>query len=67
MKKTFRITIKIKNIEFKEGLGKGILGFKDLTYDLDPSEFEKPMFIANLLDEGEELRKELIDFEIAQK
>ena len=68
MKKTFKVSIKIKkcDIEFKENMGKGIIGYTDITYDLDEKEYEKPIFIVGLINEGEVLLKELIDIKIEE-
>ena len=64
MKKTFRISIKVKNcdIVFKEGLEPGSLGFVDMTYDLDEKEFKRPLFLVTLSNEADALKDELIEY-----
>jgi hypothetical protein len=68
LKKTFRIIAKIKNCKtiFKEELGEGVIGSIDCEYDLDPEEYNKPSFVAHLMDKSDELRNDLIECDIRE-
>ena len=68
MKRKFRITLKAKraDVEFKEGLGIGVLGFDEHVFDLEEKEFEKPMFIKTLLDLREGLLNDLVYTEVEE-
>lgn len=63
MKKTIRISVKIKNCDiiFKEGLEPGEIGFEDLIFDLDKKDYERPLFIMTLRDKAEVLQSKLIE------
>lgn len=68
MKKKFKIAVKIKkcDIEFKKGMGKGVIGSDELTYNLEESEYERPMFAMSLLNIADELRNDLIEYSIEE-
>ena len=68
MKKTFEISVKIKDcsISFKENMGRGEIATKLFTYDLDEKEYMHPMFVKSLLDEESRLVKEVIETEIKE-
>lgn len=68
MKKSFRIKLKVQkcDIIFSEGIEPGVLGFKDVDYDLTEEEYKHPLFIKSLLDEREALLEEIIEFEVEE-
>lgn len=66
MRKTFRLSVKVKNCdtEFKEGMEKGVLLYQDRTYNLDPEEYEKSTFLKHLTDQQDRLIKEAVEVEM---
>ena len=62
MKKTFRIKIKVRNcdIQFCEYLEPGVLGSKDLEFDLDEKDYSSPMFSKYLVDQKNQLMEDLV-------
>ena len=68
MKRSFRVSVIVNNCDtvFKEGLEPGVLGYEDVEYDLDEAEYEKPIFIAHLMDRREELLSSLLKTEVKQ-
>ena len=62
-KRIFRISVKIKKCEkiLAEGLEPGELGFKDLEFNEEPKEYDRPLFAMGLLEHAEEFQKELIE------
>jgi hypothetical protein len=52
------------NVTFQAGLGCGVLGSRDVTYDLPEEDFEKPMFIKELIERQDELLNELVFTEV---
>jgi hypothetical protein len=66
MRKTFRLSVKVKNCdtEFKEGMGKGVLLYQDRTYNLEPEEYTSPLFMVHLSQEQDKLIKSAVKCEI---
>jgi len=66
MKKSFEITVKVKNcpISFKEGMEKGVLASIQVTYDLN--KINNPMLMKSLMDEEDRLVKEVIETTIKE-
>lgn len=62
MKKAFRLKLKVKNCDtvFSPGLEPGVLGFRDIEYDLTEDEYKHPLFVKSLLDERSRLFDELV-------
>jgi hypothetical protein len=52
------------NVTFQAGLERGVLGQQDVTYDLPEEDFEKPMFIKELIERQDELLNELVFTEV---
>jgi len=63
MKKTIRFTLKAKDCtkEFKDGMGAGILAFKDFEYNLKPEEFKSAMFGMELIEREKEFLEEIVE------
>ena len=69
MKKTVIIKIKLKNCKtvFKEELGEGVIGSKELIYDYPEEEYKRPMFAMSVMDATDSFRDELIEFQYEEK
>ena len=68
MKKTFKITVKIKkcDIEFKKGMGKGVIGTEELEYSLEEKQYDRPGFVMSLMEKADTLRNDLIEYTIEE-
>ena len=68
MKRKFRITLKVRkaDVEFKKGLGVGVLGFNEHVFDLEEKEYEHPIFIKTLLDLREGLLNDIVYTEVEE-
>ena len=60
MKKAFKLTARIKDTDkvFAEGWAPGEFASKELHFDIDPEEYERPSFIHYLIQKQDEMMKE---------
>jgi hypothetical protein len=67
IKKNFRVKIIVRdcNVIFKEGLEPGVLGYRDIEFNLTDEQYNSPMFAKELLDHRNSLLNDIIkvDFE----
>ncbi len=63
MKKTFKMSVRIKGTDkvFADGFEPGIIATQEVVYDLEPSVYERPMFLVSLMDKQEEMLKENVE------
>jgi len=68
MKKTFKIRLRVRNCDkiFKEGLEPGVLGQVELEYNLEPEEYERPLFLQHLLGERDKLISDIVISEVQE-
>lgn len=67
-RRIFRIKLKVRNcdVEFKEGMEPGVLGFNEHVFDLEEKEYEFPIFIKTLLDLKTSLLNDLVYTEVEE-
>jgi hypothetical protein len=66
--RSFLIEILVPNVtqEFKEGLGGGVLGTRELTFKATAADFQSPLFAMALLDAEKALLKEIVATRISE-
>jgi len=64
-KATFRMTVRVKraNVEFKQGLGIGVLATQEVTITL-PEHYSGHLLAAQVLDASEKMVEDIIDVDI---
>jgi len=69
MKKTIKISVKIKNCElvFKDGLEPGVIATQKRIYDLDEADYSSPMFAKEIMDKGEEFKDNVISIKYEEE
>ena len=63
MKKTFKMSIRVKGTEqiFADGLEPGVIATQEVEYNLDPSDYEKSTFLVSLINKQEEMLKKNVE------
>jgi len=67
-KKTIRFTVKIKDcpVEFKEGMGKGVVAFEDVEFKEGRSGFDSAMFGVEIHRQSQELMDKYFEIEVEE-
>jgi hypothetical protein len=62
IKRTFKLTVRVDGAtkEFSEGMGVGVLGSCEVTFNLTAAKYASPIFAMSLLDQQKALRDDLI-------
>jgi len=62
-KKTFRITVRLKDTDviLDRELGPGVIGYRDLTYNEEPETYREEIFAFDLMRRKDEFIKENIE------
>ena len=68
VKKTYRFTARIKGcpIEFKEGMGNGVVAIDEIEYEEYPGTFESCFFSDFLESKKKKLTEELFEVEVEE-
>ena len=63
MKKTVRIYVKAKGAEkeFQKGMGKGVLAYQDIEFDLTEEEYNSTRFASTIVNAERRLLEEMIE------
>lgn len=71
VKKTFRFSLHGKaadgsqsTYQFSEDMDAGIMAVTEVTYELEESEYEHPMFLMNLIEQGNKLRDQMVGMKV---
>jgi hypothetical protein len=64
-KATFRFTLRVPraNVEFKEGLGVGVLGTQEVSFDL-PAKYSVSLLSLRIREEADKMMREIVDVDI---
>jgi len=68
-KKTIRFTVKIKDcpIEFKDGMGKGVVAFEDVVFTENPPlKFDSAMFSVAIHEQSKKLMDKYFEIEVEE-